>query len=58
MQEAFCAVDSDKDGVIAAKDLENVLRFLGQNPSDAELQVSPERSGVWVRLKLESSKSW
>ena len=46
MQEAFCAVDSDKDGVIAAKDLENVLRFLGQNPSDAELQVSPERSGV------------
>ena len=31
--------DLTKDGVIAAKDLENVLRFLGQNPSDAELQV-------------------
>jgi Ca2+-binding EF-hand superfamily protein len=27
IQEAFCAVDLDKDGIIAAKDLESVLRF-------------------------------
>jgi Ca2+-binding EF-hand superfamily protein len=39
IQEAFCAVDLDKDGIIAAKDLESVLRFLGQNPSESELQV-------------------
>ena len=39
LQVAFCAIDLDRDGVIAAKDLENVLRFLGQNPSEAELQV-------------------
>ena len=28
MQEAFCAVDSDKDGVIAAKDLEKAIAGL------------------------------
>lgn len=39
IQEAFTVVDLDEDGVIAASDLGSVLRLLGQNPTDAELQV-------------------
>jgi Ca2+-binding EF-hand superfamily protein len=39
-QEAFGEVDHDRDGIIASRELESVLRFLGQNPSEAELQAS------------------
>ena len=39
IQEAFTTVDTDADGVIASSDLGSVLRLLGQNPTDAELQV-------------------
>ncbi len=37
--DAFHAVDTDKDGVIQASMLGKVLKLLGENPSDADLQV-------------------
>jgi hypothetical protein len=39
VQDAFCAVDTDSDGIIMAGELGAVLRLLGENPSDADLQV-------------------
>jgi hypothetical protein len=37
-KEAFSLFDKDGDGTIVAKDLGIVMRSLGQNPTDAELQ--------------------
>ena len=39
-QDAFCHFDTDHDGVINSKELGSVLRQIGQNPTEAELQVS------------------
>ena len=39
-QDAFFQFDTDHDGVINAKELGPVLRQIGQNPTEAELQVS------------------
>ena len=39
-QDAFFQFDLDHDGVINAKELGPVLRAIGQNPTEAELQVS------------------
>ena len=39
-QDAFKAVDTDHDGFIASSQLGLVLRSIGQNPTDAEVQVS------------------
>jgi len=38
-QDAFCLFDTDRDGVINSKELGGVLRKIGQNPTEAELQV-------------------
>ena len=38
-QDAFCEFDTDYDGVINSKELGAVLRQIGQNPTEAELQV-------------------
>ena len=38
-QDAFKAVDTDHDGFIASSQLGVVLRSIGQNPTDAEVQV-------------------
>ena len=38
-QDAFCQFDTDKDGIINSKELGAVLRTIGQNPTEAELQV-------------------
>ena len=38
-QDAFCEFDTDHDGVINSKELGSVLRQIGQNPTEAELQV-------------------
>jgi len=38
-QDAFCLFDTDHDGVINSKELGGVLRKIGQNPTEAELQV-------------------
>ena len=40
IQEAFSAVDARRTGEIKTSDLGRLLRMLGQNPTDAELQVS------------------
>ena len=39
-QDAFCEFDTDHDGVINSKELGSVLRQIGQNPTEAELQVN------------------
>lgn len=38
-QDAFCHFDSDHDGIIDSRELGPVLRQIGLNPTDAELQV-------------------
>ncbi len=38
-QDAFCHFDTDHDGEISSKELGAVLRQIGQNPTEAELQV-------------------
>lgn len=37
-KEAFSLFDKDGDGTITTKELGTVMRSLGQNPSEAELQ--------------------
>jgi len=37
-QDAFSECDTDKDGFIASSQLGQVLRQIGQNPTDAEIQ--------------------
>ena len=39
-KEAFSLFDKDGDGMITTKDLSSVMRSLGQNPTEAELQDS------------------
>ena len=39
-QDAFCFFDTDHDGIINSRELGSVLRQIGQNPTEAELQVS------------------
>ena len=39
-KEAFALFDKDNDGTITCKELGTVMRSLGQNPTEAELQVS------------------
>ena len=36
---AFRKFDSDKDGNINGKDLGQILRHIGHNPTEAEIQV-------------------
>uniref|UniRef100_A0A1D5QC35 EF-hand domain-containing protein n=1 Tax=Macaca mulatta TaxID=9544 RepID=A0A1D5QC35_MACMU len=37
-KEAFPLFDKDGDGTITTKELGTVMRYLGQNPTEAELQ--------------------
>ena len=39
-KEAFSLFDKDGDGTITTKELGTVMRSLGQNPTEAELQVN------------------
>ena len=39
-KEAFSLFDKDGDGTITTKELGTVMRSLGQNPTEAELQVT------------------
>ena len=39
-QDAFSDLDTDKDGFIATSQLGIVLKSVGENPTDAEVQVS------------------
>ena len=49
----FPRFDSDKDGVINGKELGKILRFIGQNPTEAEVQVRV-RKYVCKENKVES----
>ena len=40
IQKCFSAVDTDADGIVRTSDLGKLMRLLGQNPTDSELQVS------------------
>ena len=39
-QDAFSDLDTDRDGFIRSSQLGQVLRSIGENPTDAEVQVS------------------
>lgn len=38
LKEAFLVFDKDGDGTISAKELETILKSLGQNPTEEELK--------------------
>ena len=44
-KEAFTLYDRNMDGTITSKDLGNVLKAIGQNPSDEETRNLVERVG-------------
>ena len=49
-KEAFRIFDKDGDGTISTKELGTVLRSLGQNPTEAELQdmiTEVDANGKW-----------
>ena len=54
-QDAFKAVDTDHDGFIASSQLGVVLRSIGQNPTDAEVQVNLVKIS-WVMLLVVDIK--
>ena len=53
-KEAFSLFDKDGDGTITTKELGTVMRSLGQNPTEAELQdlVSQEEADQGATITL------
>ena len=53
-KEAFSLFDKDGDGTITTKELGTVMRSLGQNPTEAELQdlVSQEEADQGAAIPL------
>lgn len=50
-KEAFSLFDKDGDGTITTKELGTVMRSLGQNPTEAELQdmiSEVDTDGMWM----------
>ena len=45
-QDAFTYFDTDHDGIINSRELGSVLRQIGQNPTEAELQVSKKKESL------------
>ena len=50
-REAFHLFDKNQDGTITTKDLGNVLKAIGQNPSDEETQQLMERVNNLNKVK-------
>ena len=50
LKEAFSFFDKDQDGRITTRELGAIMRSLGQNPTEADLQV---KEGVKHRSYLE-----
>lgn len=59
-KEAFSLFDKDGDGTITTKELGTVMRSLGQNPTEAELQDminevdADGEDSVWLKNLLTS----
>lgn len=54
-KEAFSLFDKDGDGTITTKELGTVMRSLGQNPTEAELQDminEVDADGQWCDTNL------
>ena len=62
-KEAFTLYDRNMDGTITSKDLGNVLKAIGQNPSDEETRNLVERVGqfcifdIFDQLKTKHVKN-
>lgn len=54
-KEAFSLFDKDGDGTITTKELGTVMRSLGQNPTEAELQDMINEVDADGQWKIESS---
>ena len=48
-QDAFADI-ADRGGFIASSQLGAVLRRLGQNPTDAEIQVNYKSNSLWSTI--------
>jgi len=57
-KEAFSLFDKDGDGTITTKELGTVMRSLGQNPTEAELQVIYTKSDVGASESGFYWKAW
>lgn len=52
-KEAFSLFDKDGDGTITTKELGTVMRSLGQNPTEAELQDminEVDADGIYLKM--------
>ena len=54
-KEAFSLFDKDGDGTITTKELGTVMRSLGQNPTEAEVQ-DMVNARLRLRLRLRSMR--
>lgn len=59
-KEAFSLFDKDGDGTITTKELGTVMRSLGQNPTEAELQdmINEVDADGKLGTLLETKKDW
>jgi len=58
-KEAFSLFDKDGDGTITTKELGTVMRSLGQNPTEAELQDminEVDADGKFMRINMLGKK--
>ena len=59
-KEAFSLFDKDGDGTITTKELGTVMRSLGQNPTEAELQDminEVDADGMTLFMKNKNMKN-
>lgn len=57
-KEAFSLFDKDGDGTITTKELGTVMRSLGQNPTEAELQDMINEVRISPHTFIASSLCW
>ncbi|KAF4373039.1 hypothetical protein G4B88_008832 [Cannabis sativa] len=59
MKEAFTLFDTDGDGRIAPSELGILMRSLGGNPTQAQMNpLSPRKSSLRPSISLDSWTSW